>query len=516
FVADVALAAASTNAMDRWIMAAVQGLIKFVREEMAAYRLYTVVPRLVRFIRDMTNWYVRLNRRRLKGVDDAAECRIALSTLHTVLMDMSRLMAPFTPFLTEFIYQHLRTYMPALAASEPASPAAVGYAESVHYLEIPNYDESRLDVAMEGAVARMQNVVELGRTARENRKISLKTPVAEVVLITADTKVLADVAGLADYVKDELNALELTTCADESSWCSLVATPDNAVLGKRLGAAFKAVAAAVAALKHEEIEQYQREGRLVVAGQELTGTDLVVKRVVKAGVSDKYETMVSEDGKLVVAINVVLDDRLRSMGTAREMCNRVQKLRKKAGLMPTDSVSVYYRVAELSAAEFEHALKTADADEAGEGAAASDAKPAAGAGAGAGAGGKKKEATGKAAGKKAAGAGASSAAPAAPAAAASVVATQAAMAAAVAAGKPAVVDSTKEARASAAAALHTAVVANNSLIIDALRLPLLPDIPAARPAHATVLGTDETIVAGARLHLTITRDVPRFAPDAAA
>lgn len=142
FTADPALAHASTNAMDRWVSASTQGLIKFVRAEMAAYRLYTVVPRLVQFINDLTNWYVRLNRLRLKGGSGDAEAKTALSTLHAVLLDLSRLMAPFTPFLTELQYQHLRVLMPQPPAGSAAAsdPTAVGVADSVHYTSIPDYN----------------------------------------------------------------------------------------------------------------------------------------------------------------------------------------------------------------------------------------------------------------------------------------------------------------------------------------------------------------------------------------
>lgn len=99
-------------------MAALQGLIVYVREEMKAYRLYTVVPRLVEFIKQLTNWYVRLNRKRLKGMEDGAE--IALSTLYEVLYQLAKLMAPFTPFFAEYMYQFLRQYHPAVVANESA------------------------------------------------------------------------------------------------------------------------------------------------------------------------------------------------------------------------------------------------------------------------------------------------------------------------------------------------------------------------------------------------------------
>ena len=102
----------SQNAMDHWIIASTQGLIKYVRDEMGAYRLYTVVPRLVQFIEELTNWYIRLNRSRLKGMESQEGAATALAVLYEVLMNLCRLMAPFTPFFTEFLYQKLRLVHP--------------------------------------------------------------------------------------------------------------------------------------------------------------------------------------------------------------------------------------------------------------------------------------------------------------------------------------------------------------------------------------------------------------------
>lgn len=135
--------------------AAFADLTAFVRTEMAAYRLYTVVPRLVRFIDQLTNWYVRLNRRRLKGGDGADEALVSLCALYEVLLSLCRLMAPFTPFFTETLYQQLRVLHPA-ANDASAAEDAVGRAESVHYLEIPQVDAASVDANIVAAVDTLQ------------------------------------------------------------------------------------------------------------------------------------------------------------------------------------------------------------------------------------------------------------------------------------------------------------------------------------------------------------------------
>lgn len=117
------------NIMDCWILSFTQSLLEFVLKEMKAYRLYTVVPRLVKFIDQLTNWYVRMNRKRLKGEGGQSDCKTALETLFSVLYCIIRMMAPFTPFFTELMYQNLQKVLP--------NPQENGNRESVHYLLMP-------------------------------------------------------------------------------------------------------------------------------------------------------------------------------------------------------------------------------------------------------------------------------------------------------------------------------------------------------------------------------------------
>jgi isoleucyl-tRNA synthetase len=157
----------SSNVMDRWILASCQSLNKFVRAEMEAYRLYTVVPRLLLLIEELTNWYIRFNRKRLKceyGVEDGL---FALNTLFEVLFALSKMMAPFTPFLTESIYQSLK---PFIAKDSYESEDM----RSIHFLLFPEPRAEYFDEDIERRVSRMQAVIELARFIRETNNISLK------------------------------------------------------------------------------------------------------------------------------------------------------------------------------------------------------------------------------------------------------------------------------------------------------------------------------------------------------
>merc|ERR1719361_3351933 len=147
----------SSNVMDRWIISFTQSLLLFVKKEMEAYRLYTVLPRLMKFIDNLTNWYVRTNRKRLKGEGNSSEdCRAALDTLFSVLFTMVRVFAPFTPFLTEHMYQGLK-HLVDWSKDEPQSGAKSDKERaSVHFLMIPKPREDLINEDIERSVGRMQ------------------------------------------------------------------------------------------------------------------------------------------------------------------------------------------------------------------------------------------------------------------------------------------------------------------------------------------------------------------------
>lgn len=140
----------TSNIMDKWILSSIQSLLKFVRAEMSAYRLYTVLPRLVKFIDTLCNWYVRLNRRRIKGESGDTDAYRSMNTLFNVLYTMLRLCAPFVPFLTESLYQRIRKYLGEVSDT-------LEY-QSVHYLRVPEINETLIDTETEKLFGVMQKV----------------------------------------------------------------------------------------------------------------------------------------------------------------------------------------------------------------------------------------------------------------------------------------------------------------------------------------------------------------------
>ncbi|KAL7565166.1 hypothetical protein ACA910_003356 [Epithemia clementina (nom. ined.)] len=349
----------STNPTDIWIQAETQGLIKFVHEEMQAYRLYTVMPALVRFGGQLTNWYVRLNRDRLKGLEGEGqeaeqEAETGLQVLYNVLLDVTVIMAPFTPFIAEFFYQHLRKLEPSYNPNpeDPkygsSNPVQAGKSDSVHYLMLPTYDEGRLNAEAVEAMQSLQSVVEQGRYAREKRNISLRTPVKTVVAILRNPAphVVESLTGpLKSYILSELNAWEFTVVPkeEERNWIKLSLTPNFKILGKKLGKQMQAVKAQVNALTHEEAVQCLDSGELrVEGGAVLDCATEVEAKLDFAREGDHWEPAVKPDGSLVVAVDCTQDEAILTAGMARELINAIQQLRKTAGLDLMDVVEVFF------------------------------------------------------------------------------------------------------------------------------------------------------------------------------
>lgn len=308
------------------------------------YRLYTVVPRLLQVIDNLTNWYIRFNRKRLKGAAglEIRDTKAALDTLCQVLFTLVRALAPFTPFLTEHIYGLLRPYL---------GEALSGFSntKSVHFLAFPTAQESLFDEVIQRKVSAMQKVIQLARTARERKTIPLKTPLLTLVVI-ADAQQLSDIEELQTYVKEELNVRDIVLTNDEERYgIHLEARVDWPILGKKLKRDAQVVRKALPSLKQEQLRQYLKEKRITIEGIELEGSDLSIVRVVAKDnpnmVKDdgvQYEPAFSDD--MIVLLDTASHPELIDDGIARDVMTRVQKMRKTAGLVPTDDVRMLYSV----------------------------------------------------------------------------------------------------------------------------------------------------------------------------
>jgi len=337
-----ASAPVSKNVMDRWILARCQSLIKLVKEEMAAYRLYTIIPRLLALVDELTNWYIRFNRKRLKGEDGEQNAIEALNTLFETLLTLCRTMSSYTPFLTEHIYQSLRTFIPQDSAQDT---------RSVHFLSFPDVKEEYFDAEIERQVERMQVVIELTRNVREKHNISLKTPLKELLVFHAEDRFLEDIKPLQGYIQAELNVRNVLFTSDEAlAGVRYRAVADWSVLGKKLRANLARVKNALPTISSDDIKTYNRTGQITVDGIRLVEGDLATLRYIELPPSTEglYATNSDTDSNVVIKLDLQIDAELTEEWLARELINRIQKLRKKAGLQATDKVHVFYRFDDLT------------------------------------------------------------------------------------------------------------------------------------------------------------------------
>eukprot|EP00803_Ostreobium_quekettii_P004677 evm.model.scf_312.8 EVM.evm.TU.scf_312.8 scf_312:69741-82588(+) len=324
----------ASNVLDRWICASTRALVTFFRREMEAYRLYTVVPYLVKFIENLTNVYVRYNRKRLKGRASGDDCQYALSSLFDVLLTLCKLMAPFTPFFTENMYQNLKHCLP----SDAAPP-------SVHFCPLPPEAESHEgDALLNESVDRMQRVIDAARVIREQRKKPIKTPLKEMIVVHPDTQFLAEITGeLRQYVVEEINVVNLEVCSDPLKYANLQAEPDWNALGPRLKKDLGKVAAAVKKMDVAAINELQATGSVTLEGHEIKSDEIKILRKFNPPEGHNSEEMdAGGDMDVLVVLDLRVDTGLLESGMAREIVNRFQKLRKKAGLTVTDPVELYY------------------------------------------------------------------------------------------------------------------------------------------------------------------------------
>ncbi|MBI3301229.1 MAG: isoleucine--tRNA ligase [Deltaproteobacteria bacterium] len=315
----------SPNILDRWILSRQQTLIRRTSDEMEAYRLYNVVPALLDFLNELTNWYVRLNRRRFWSEGEDADKRFAYRTLYDVLVGFAKLMAPFTPFLADAIYRNLIT----LQEGETA--------ESVHLEAFPAYDERLVDLKLEDAVARMQRVVLLGRSLRNERKVKVRMPLPALTILHRQERILDGLKPLEVYIREELNVKEVRYSTAEDAKVALSAKPNPQLLGPRFGKGFGAVSKQIVNLTLEQMLTLEVGETLTLNGEAFRPEEVQILRQARDGAPD-----VRSDRFISIEFPCVLDEELIAEGLAREVVHSIQQMRKDAGYRVEDRIEVTY------------------------------------------------------------------------------------------------------------------------------------------------------------------------------
>ena len=327
----------SRNDLDRWVLSRFQTLLAAIEREMSVYHLYAVVPNLLKFIEELTNWYVRRSRRRFWS-DDAQDKQQGYNTFYYILLSFSRALAPFLPFISEEIYRNLATLSPALPAS-------------VHLCDYPVADPALIDADLERDMELIQEAVGLGRTLRERIGIKVRQPLASITVVTRNERDAEALKRYGDHIKEELNVKAVLFSSDEASLIAVTLKPNYPALGPIFGKEMRAAAAALASSTRDDIERLEAGGTVEILGRSL---DLSHVQVLREAKTKEHELETARG--VTVYFDTTLTDLLVSEGLAREFVNRVQRMRKEADFHVSDRiVTALYTSADLGRALQAHA-----------------------------------------------------------------------------------------------------------------------------------------------------------------
>nr|BFD63284.1 isoleucine--tRNA ligase [Bdellovibrio sp. HM001] len=312
----------SPNILDQWVLSRLNGLIANTHKEMDAYRLYNVVPHLLQFIEDLTNTYIRFNRSLFWQEGMPETKRYAYETLHEVLTTLSRLMAPFAPFMSEVTYKNLAQVLP-------------NKKDSVHLESFPEADLSMLRPELEEAVKAMDTLVTLGRNHREKIGVKAKIPLNEIKIIHRSAELLETLKKFEPFFVDELNFRKVVYNANEDQFVQVTAKANFPVLGKRLGPKMKAVGAGIQKLSLESLLKLEKGETVIVEGEEIQLSDVEIRRAPKG---DNANLSVHQIVSIEVDPTVTAEQERE--GLAREIMRKIQVARKTADFQMDDKITL--------------------------------------------------------------------------------------------------------------------------------------------------------------------------------
>ena len=310
--------------IDKWLLSKYNKLVAYVTEAMDEYDLNKATRAINNFLNeDLSNWYIRRNRRRFWGSELNNSKKAVYQTTYQVLEGLCRLMAPISPFITEEIYRNLTQE------------------ESVHLADYPVSDESKYQDKIEEKMDLVRDLISLGRNAREEAKIKVRQPISEVIIDSKNKSIISD---LVELIKEELNVKEVVFEDNLGTYINFIVKPNFKEVGKILGPKIKEFQEVLSKLGMDEVNKLRNEENVVVnlSGEEFTiEASMVDIRVEsKEGFDATYK-----DNNFIV-LNTKLTEELVNEGLARETISKIQQIRKNNGFEITDRVKVSYEASE--------------------------------------------------------------------------------------------------------------------------------------------------------------------------
>ncbi len=323
-------AAQINNPLDKWILSRLHHLIEDVRNAMDDYDLNRAVSPFVGFIDMLTNWYIRRSRRRFWKSDQGEDKQQAYATLYTVLLELSKVTAPFIPFISDNIYQVLK---------QDSMP------ESVHLCEFPAVNRGLIDRNLEEEMDVILKSVNLGRALRAKHQIKIRQPLDKITILTKNEAVQGVLGDMSELLTDELNVKNVEIAKNEEDLVVLKAKPNLRALGPKLGKDLNKIRPQIENLSSEEIVGLQNGGTINL---DLNGSDfsigideLFIQREQKEGIVTENE------GDITVALDIQISEELKNEGFAREFVNKIQQTRKELDFEVTDRIHIQFKTGDV-------------------------------------------------------------------------------------------------------------------------------------------------------------------------
>ena len=302
--------------IDKWLFSKLNKLIKNVTDSYEEYDLNKVVKYLTDFVsEDLSNWYIRRNRKRFWGSELNNSKKCVYYTTYKTLLNLSKLIAPITPFISEEIYQNLTDK------------------ESVHLSDFPKYDESLINDTIEEKMDLVRDLISLGRNVREEQKIKVRQPIKEVILDGKNKDILSD---LTDLIKEELNVKEIIFEDDLSKYMNFIVKPNFKEAGKVMGPKMKEFTNFLSNLNEEQINKLRNNETISFEDIDITSNLIDIKIISKEG----FNTANMNNNFII--LNTSLDEELIKEGYAREFVSKIQNLRKEKDFDIENRIKLYY------------------------------------------------------------------------------------------------------------------------------------------------------------------------------
>ena len=313
--------------IDRWIISSLNSLVKKVNLAMDDYEPTQAGRAIEEFVDEhLSNWYVRLCRRRFWKGEYELDKICAYQTLYECLETITRLMAPISPFFSDMVFRNLN----AVTGLHKVS--------SVHHADFPAIDESRIDVMLEERMQLAQDISSLVLSLRKKVNIKVRQPLQKILIPVLNPDMKSQISMIADLIKSEVNVKEIQYINGNEGFIRKKIKPNYVALGKKLGPKMKAVSAALADFSQEQINQLEKDSSYPL----LIDNERLILHIQEVDISseDIDGWMVANKDLLTVALDINITDELLSEGNARELVNRIQKIRKDSGFELTDRIVV--------------------------------------------------------------------------------------------------------------------------------------------------------------------------------